>query len=296
MTKLFLSLFITILIAPDAFANCLIKTEKTIVVLDSQNLTSSDIVKESDCPEKIITAFVQFNRNFHGTVSGLYLNEALKDERANEEILLSPSKITVTQIDKALLGTENNLKRLAEIRLIAQKRALLIDGPVEISSDLEIDTLGLKSFKVHLSDVTQKRISTLFVQAKLQVVTKVLRAKQNLALSTRELDADQFDSAVIYTEAPERYVQSTDEISFYRLTKPIASNNYLQTTDIIAKELVTTGRPTRVRFKSGALNLEMLAIPLTQGKIGDSITLRHPKSNRKIVGKVTGHNAVVVEM
>lgn len=296
MIKLFLSLLITILLAPDAFANCLIKTEKTIIVLDSRNLSSSDIVTESDCPEKIITAFVQFVRDFHGTVSSLYLNEALKEERINDEILLSPSKITVTQVDKALLGTENTLKKLAETRLIAQKRAILIDGPVEITSDLETNTLGFKSFKLHINDLIQKRTSTLFAQAKLQELTKVFRAKQNLALSTRELESNQFDSAVIYSETPERYLQSTDEINFYRPTKPIAANSYLQTTDIIAKELVTTGRPTKVRFKNGALNLEMLAIPLTQGKIGDSITLRHPKSNRKIVGKVTGHNSVVVEM
>lgn len=83
-------------------------------------------------------------------------------------------------------------------------------------------------------------------------------------------------------------------LSNYAARSTIPANKPLFWNDVEARAIVHKGKTVKVVAVQGALEIQMSAIAMEHGAMGDIVRVRNPQSNKRIQGEVIDENTVLI--
>jgi flagella basal body P-ring formation protein FlgA len=122
---------------------------------------------------------------------------------------------------------------------------------------------------------------------------RVLVAKKNLAAGDA-LDASQFELRMLSASESaqgQHYYAEVSGLQNTELARNLRAGDALRTTDVRQALLVRRGQGVDLTVvTSSGLELSLRAEALTDGRMGETVSLRNPESGRVLTGIVTGRN------
>lgn len=297
---------ILILIALFLFASTSYAKECSIVSFDKIYYVGtkgakshSSLIKESDCPSKIKTAFITKIYQSSGLLTSKVLNYDESFKKAGFKVNLTPSRIRVSNLKDSLKQNFNlgNLWSFSKLKFLNKSTSLALSKEDSLSFSCEFcHTTGEKNISLTVFNPIKNYSKTHWASATVLVSTKVLIPSRPISPSEPQLTPSDFKLKSLSVTRPEKYFTNLEQLVFYKVNKPIASNEGLLFTDLVPVNLVSAGTPTKIILRSKTLQVQGTAIPSQSGKLGEVIKLRNPNTNRMITGKVIDFNKVMVDL
>ena len=287
------------IISTYASEDCHIKTyNKIYKTFDNDFQKSKKVIKSDNCSKTQQKAFIQFILNANGSLHNSQAEKIIKS-LYNEDIKISPNRIAVYSLDKILKNNfnPNSNWHWNEVKLTSRETVIVLDQDESISfTCTNCEYSGSKNVKAVISNSITGRYKYDWLNGSIVIKTKALVPINNLAVNNQSLSKKLFTEEYVYLKSPENLFTNLNALHFYKLNKPLKSGKSLSFRDLIPVSLVKVGLPTKVILKSRHLSLSSIAKPMKNGHFGELIQLRHPKTNKTIMGKVIDFNKVVVEL
>ena len=136
----------------------------------------------------------------------------------------------------------------------------------------------------------------MWVKGNVSIEAPALILKKHLSSFNGSLKEQQFAFKKIMAVNPEKFFIDKDKISFYKLNKSKKKGDPLYLHDLTPIRLVSSGHPVKITFDQNGIKLSGKAIPMQNGRLGESIQLKNANTKKVIVGEVIGLNTVAVQL
>lgn len=295
-------LFLAFFISLGAGANevCHLKTYAQVFHSGSADQVGlSDFITETTCPSEVQKKFKEIAFSFKGPLYNDYLLKNFSEELSNFDVELEPRKIEVSSIEDLLKKSIDLPKNWgwSDIRILNQAQILLLTSQEKIALKCtNCQNSGSKNIEVTITNSLSGVARKEWINATIVIKAKALVAKVSLAVNNQPLSANDFEIKTVESVRPERFFTDAENLPYFKLNKPIAQGTALENTDITPINLVTTSHPVQVIFKNNDMVLSGVAQALRAGKMGETIQLRNPSSQKTILGKVIDFNKVLIEL
>lgn len=295
---IFLALFISI--GSGANEVCRLKTYAHIFHNGSPDQVSlNDFITETTCPSEVQKKFKEIAFSFKGPLYNEYLLKNFSEDLSNFDVELDPGKIEVSSVQELLKKSIELPKNWdwSEIRILNQTQTLLLSAQEKIAVKCSnCQNSGSKNIEVTISHSVTGASRKEWINATIVIKAKALVAKVSLAVNNQALNPNDFEIKSVESVRPERFFTDIESLPYFKLNKPIAQGTALENTDVTPLNLVTTSHPVQVLFKNNDMVLSGMAQALRSGKMGETIQLRNPASQKTILGKVIDFNKVLIEL
>lgn len=233
--------------------------------------------------------------NSSGPVQASHLAESLR-QQTGRKISITPERVRIfnlAEILKSQFGLDH--------KMFFRQLNFLDRNPLILASEESMDfdcsaceSTGEKTIKITLRNTLEGTQSSRFLKAKVVTSTKALVANQNLRVSNQAAQSTQFKTEIIETDKPELLFQESPTLAFYRLNRPLNAGEALKFSDLTPAPLIQPGTQAQVILQNQGFTLKTVANPLKSARFGETVQLRHPKSQKIIIGKVIDYNKVEV--
>lgn len=295
-----MKIFFLFLFSLPAFSSeCSIELFSKVYRLESnQILQSRDLIKNSDCEDKVNNKLSNLIGNSQGTVGSDFLLRELQKDFPELLINIKNKKLSLLDLNLSLkeqLLSNNNLYFVQSRSLGNFSSIGLSEGEYLRSVCDACVSLGEKNVKIDLINTVDSTSRTIWLSSKIMAKIKVIRANRNISFQEKQLDPKDFYTDEIMTMTPDQSLTSLQNIHFYKTNKTIFQNAVITNLDLQPVNLVNYGTPANVILKSHNISLQKTALPTRSGRFGDIIELKGP-NNKNIIGKVVDYNKVVIEL
>lgn len=259
----------------------------------------NSLIKESDCPTTIQSAFISKIYQSSGLLTTKVLNYDKRFKKSGFTVHLVPNRIRVSNLKESLKEKFNlgNLWSFSKLRFVNKKTTLALMSEDSLSFGCEFcHTTGEKNISLTVYNPIKNYTKTHWASATVLVATKVLIPNRPISPSEPQLTPSDFKLKYLSVTRPEKYFTNIEQLVFYKVNKPISPNEGLLYNDLVPVNLVSAGTLTKIILRNKTLQVEGTAIPSQSGKFGEVIKLRNPKTNRMITGKVVDFNKVMVDL
>ncbi len=230
-----------------------------------------------------------------GQVQASHLAESLL-QQTGRKISIHPERVRIFNLAEILKRqfNLNSMMNFRQLNFLDRTPLLLSD---EESMDFECsacENTGEKTIKITLRNPLEGNHSSRFLKARVMTNTKALVAHQNLRVSNQAVEVAQFKTENIETDKPELLFQDGQTLNFYRLNRPLNAGEALKFSDLTPAPLIQPGTQAQVILQNQGFTLKTVANPLKSARFGETVQLRHPKTQKMIIGKVIDYNKVEV--
>jgi len=279
-----------------AFSCQIFSYEKIFVLKSTPSNGQSKPWKDAhNCtPDQLNKAEVMI-LNSEGVLRSEYFDRSQK----NSNIDLKPSRIHVTQINKFIKRSLNlpAQQRVLDIHPLGERHFL----PAKIHQNIsvhcqECDSLGKKNILLKLHSPLNKREESIWIRAKVAILTRALFIRKQMRVNFKALAKDQFSEKLIYSTKPEQLFTNWKVLPFYRNNKTLKTNGPLLHSQVSPLSLVKSGVIANVVIEAKGFTLSNKGMPLRSGTIGEYINIRSLKSKKVITAEVIGINKVKVSL
>lgn len=281
-------------------ASCSIELFSKVYRLDAnQTLHSSDIIKSTNCENVVAAKVSQIISNSSGTVGSDFLRRELAKDFPNNNIEISPRKLSLLELNITLreqLTSGSNLYFLESKSLNGIKSIGIAEGEQLKVYCESCNSFGEKNVKVDITNPLANSTRTLWFSSRIMAKIKVFKAKRNLSFQQKHLETDDFYEDTIFTSTPDNVVTSISNIHFYKANRTILQGSAVSNLDLQPVNLVNFGTPVNVILKNQNINLQRTAMPVRSALFGEIIELKNANNNKIFAGKVVDYNKVVIEL
>jgi flagella basal body P-ring formation protein FlgA len=266
---------------------------------NNQTLTSSDVVRSSNCDNIVLNKISQIVSNTSGVVASDFLSRELSRDFQGQTFAITPRKLSLLELNSSLrdqLTSGSNLYFLDSKSLNGLRTVGLVEGEQLKANCESCSTFGEKNIKIDITNPLANSTRTLWFSSKIMAKVKVFKAKRNLSFQQKHLEVDDFYQDEIYSANPDNILTSLDNIHFYKANRTILQGAAVSNFDLQAVNLINYGTPVNVVLKNQNINLQRTAIPSRSALFGETIELKNPANNKTIAGKVVDYNKVVIEL
>ncbi|MFT6068646.1 MAG: flagella basal body P-ring formation protein FlgA [Bacteriovoracaceae bacterium] len=293
-----LALFVFVSVAHSK--ECSIESYDKIYYIPTKGAKNhKSLIKDSDCPSSIQSAFISKIYQSSGLLTSKVLNYDSKFKKSGYIVNLIPNRIRVSNLKDSLKEKFNlgSLWSFSKLKFVNKLTTLGLSKEDTLSFGCEFcHTTGEKNISLVIYNPIKNYSKTYWASATVLVSTKVLVPNRSISPSEPQLTPSDFKLKSLSVTRPEKYFTNIEQLVFYKVNKPISANDGLLFTDLVPVNLVSAGTPTKIILRSKTLQVEGTAIPSQSGKFGEVIRLRNPKTKRMITGKVVDFNKVMVDL
>lgn len=295
MIKWFTILFTLSSLTP-VLANgiCHIKSSSRIVIVDSKKIAFNDIASAENCTNDTKIRFLELISSASGTLR----SDMVKNDFP-EKVRITPRTIRINTLGTILGNRFNTYDKWvwSDIKFVSGKSAIRLSQNEKIDFNCDFcKNLGEKSINMIVVDPIKSSNRTEWFNASLKVETTALVSNADLQVNLEGLTPGVFVKKKVLTTKPENFFTNSSKLVFYKLTRPLQKGEPLMFNHITPANLVRQGRAATIVLNNSTMSLSGKAMPLANGKIGELIQLRNPKSKKVMVGKVIDFNKVVIEL
>ncbi len=190
----------------------------------------------------------------------------------------------------------SNIKGRHEIqinRLDPRLRLPLCDQDLSISLESPTEPIGRVTLRVRCNGSSPW---TVFVPGQVRLYREVVTAarplKRDVILTEMDLSMAERDVGLI----SQGYLNALSQAIGKKLTRPLLPDQVLTPTHLQLAEAVHKGDQVVISARSGNINVRMPGEALSDGTIGQQISVRNQRSKRVIRARVTGPGQVEVAM
>ncbi len=301
MKKPYMSFFLFILTS-NIYANkCYIKSFNKIIRFDnniSKEFIKSQIIKDTNCTNKIINKFINIIMNSEGTINNHNISRIF-NLKNSDNVYISPHKIKV-KLAKSFLQEHfsdktKDKKIWKDIKITTNEKIILLNKNDIINLECKTcDFLGTHNIKINIYNPIVNKAKTIWIIGKVVIKKEVLASKTYINISNDMLNKNNFYKKYIETDSPEDYFYNKEKLKYYKANKSILKNHPLKTSDISPINLVSPGRVIKTILRNKSLFISNNSISLDYGKLGETIKI---KNNDKVIyGKIIDYNTVIVNL
>ena len=278
------------------FANgiCHIKSSSRIVIVDSKKISFNDIASAENCSNNTKIRFLELISSASGTLR----SDMVKND-FREKVRITPRTIQINTMADILGNRFETYDKWiwTNIKFVSGKSAIRLsrNEKVEFNCDF-CKSLGEKSINMIVVDPIKSSNHTEWFNASLKVEAVALVSNVDLQVGQEELTPSAFVKKKVLTTKPENFFTNSNKLVFYKLTRPLQKGDSLKFNYLTPANLVRQGRAATIVLNNSSMSLSGKAMPLANGKIGELIQLRNPKSKKVMIGKVIDFNKVVIEL
>ena len=247
------------------------------------------IIQKSNCTDKINQNFIALISQASGKVSSNHLQGILSKESPVE---LAPTTIYI----KPLIELVN--EQLADDRTQFSNLKSLHN-----KSFIGLDSTQSFRFKCSNCDIPGRRnISLNYSKNKLWLSADIFKkiygfqAKQSLSYMTPVLSHKDFARKKINTQIRSPLFSDIRNIQFYKLNKHLKEGDILTMNDLSPKNIVSMNQKIKLLIKSKNITLSTIGIAMRNGKFGDYIEVKNPKSKKRSLAKIIDYNKALIEL
>ena len=268
--------------------------KKPSAIKDVQNL-----VKNSSCSEEKLWKFIRMIQGIDGKISSRHINRLFKEEGADTEIQIRPNNIEVLHlknivVNKVILSEGLNI---LEVRVIDPVYAIGVNRLSEVKLECyACKTTGFKNLSIIFTNPVTGYRRNVWATIKISEFKKVVVITKDILPFSRKVLKDHVKLVQRNLEDSAQYVQSLSDLGFFKVNKYIKKDALLKYSDLTAKDLVKTGKPTQVVMRQGGLKLQVEAIARQSGKYGEWVNLYNARSKKEIRGQVIDFNKVRIDI
>lgn len=277
---------------------CSIESGSKIYYIDNlKDVQSNDLINSSTCPEPVLTKFKNLILDFSDEFRSDYIRNVYKKEFLPYTLSIVPEKIKISPLDDLINKRffEDRKKQFINLKFLGNAKTIILENNEKIDFECSnCESNGNKNIEVTIKSEGLGNPKKLWLYGTVTEKATVLEAASHLNAFANT--TGQFTREQRYVEKPEIYFQDLKQLQFYRLNKPMRKGHLLTKNDLTPINVVKSGSPTKVIIKNNTLTLTMMAIPLGSASLGESVTLRNTKTNKKIVGKAIDFDKVIVEL
>ena len=281
------------MLLPPLLGACVLESFPQILILNTQQLSSGEIIANSNCSPEIKEEFASFVANYPGKIlKTKFLASMLTAVFPTQEINLQPAVITILGLNDYLKEQKilDSSYLLQEVAAISGKKALVSTG----QGNWQINHLRSGQLGRQYFSITSEQKKQYWISALLLINTKALVAKQNLGVG--KLTAQDLGSLQINTSAPQDLFIDQDLLPFLRLNRPLNAGEWLTKQAVSPLTLVENGDSVIVHMRASNISLQTTAMALQAGKYDDNIKLKTIPDNKIISAKVINFNQVKVDL
>lgn len=289
----------TLSVATFADESCHIKTYSKIYITQNSDYNkATKLIKSDNCTFLERQNFLQFILNSNGSIHSSQASKLIKN-LYKQDIKISPKRISIYSFKKTLKNNfnPNSNWHWNNIKLTSRESVIALNENESISFNCtNCEYSGSKNIKVTITNPISGTYKYEWLNGDIVIKTKALVSLSNLGVNNQALNKKLFHTKNVFLKSPETLFTNSNSLHFYKLNKPIKSGKSLSFRDLTPVNLVKIGQPTKVIIKNDRLSLSSIAKPMKSGRFGEMIQLRHPKTNKIIMGKVVDFNKVIVEL
>lgn len=305
MNKLFLML---ILFSPSVFAeelafskSCDIKTYPQIIFTQNKNVQNleKEIIKDSNCEPTTRKAFLSLISTIRGDLRGEHLSSILTEQGIQQEVNLEPSKISVSTLENIIQAKAvlNHGFEVSEIQFVGVEGAIGLNEQERVKVDcVQCDLLGIQNLRISIVNPILNDNKLFWAKSLISKKIKVWKVRDDLAAITEGNIASQLTLEEMSVTHPENYLNETQDLKFFKLNKSLRKGDIVKQSDVSPIILVKSGSRVKIKIDNKNLNLVSTGLANKSAIFGDSIELTNINSKKKIVGRVTDYNTVVIDL
>lgn len=259
------------------------------IYLISSNIDKK-IIKQSDCSASIQNEFIEQISNSHGKLPVSLIASQLSKQTA---VNILPDQIQVTDMKSYLqerVKLSNN-RRIVSLNSLTNIRSINSQIPLRpIVECHNCDRIGTRTIKLQVKDkffwlnLTIKEPKTVWVPI------------NNIAAYSTNLNRNEFISKLIYDQSESKFFYDIKNIQYYKTTQELKAGIPLLASKLAAKQLVRAGKKVVLLLKGKNISLKSSVIANQNGRLGEIIELKNPKSNKKFIAKVIDINTAEVQL
>ena len=268
--------------------------KKPTAIKDIQNL-----VKGSSCSEEKLWTFIKMIQGIDGKVSSKHINRLLKEEGTKTEIQLRPNNIEILHLKNIVVNkvTLSEGLNILEVKVIDPVYAIGVNRLSEVKFECyACKTTGFKNLSIIFTNPVSGYRRNIWATIKISELKQVVVTTLDIFPFSRKALKDHVKLVELNLENSAQYIQSLSDLNFFKVNKYIKKDTLLKYSDLIAKDLVKTGKPTQVIMEQGGLKLQVEAIARQSGKYGEWVNLYNTSSKKQIRGQVIDFNKVRIDI
>lgn len=270
---------------------------KLIIVRASVNDTN--YIKKTNCPAETIRSFGKIINSIEGKITSEHLNRILEEESSLNVIAMIPRQIEVTTLEKVInenLNLDNNLVT-KDINFVGTQSILALTEQDQISLECQqCEILGEHNIKINISNPLAASSQSYWARSQILKKITAYKTTEEVSTKTAENFTSNLEATEIAVSKPELYLTDIKDLKFYRLNHSVKKGELIKLSDISPIVLVKTGSRVKVKIENKTLNLTSTSLANKSGVYGDSIELTNINSKRKLIGRITDFNTVVIDL
>jgi flagella basal body P-ring formation protein FlgA len=297
MKKFFLFFTLSCSVFAQEAEYCKISTSSRLI-FTKNNITNSWI-NETNCDSETVQAASKILYNSKGEVNQSLLNELLHSVGIKKNIELTPFRVSVKTLvdlidEKWNLGQEIKIKNIV---FVGQEDVLKFSENNQITLDCEhCSLMGDQSVQIKTHDILTGATTSYWARGEVLKKISVYTAKSDINAQLETNITEKLVRTDIYSSKPEIFLTNISDLRFHRLNRSLRTGDILKSTDISPLTLIKAGSRVKIKIENKSLNLSSSAMANKSGVFGDTIELINVNSKKKILGKITDFNTVVVEL
>jgi flagella basal body P-ring formation protein FlgA len=168
-------------------------------------------------------------------------------------------------------------------------------GKVELNARLGTPVKLGRRMKVWVDVIVDRQhYTTSLLWFSVSAFDQVLVARENLAMGAALRREDFRDERLDIAPIAEKALGPKDDLTGMRLKRPIVAGTPLTLADIDAPKPIQRNQNVTVQYTGGTIGLETIGVALSEGRIGDMVSVRNPSTNQVYSARVAGAGIVTV--
>lgn len=254
-------------------------------------------VKTTGCDQKVGTDLKEILANVEGKITAFQLQEML-GQKGHNPVSVKTQLLNVIQLPTLIR------KQLIIPSGVQVRHTYTDSGPgmvgLALEDQVEVDCTSCiyghaQPIKLNIRKFDGNN-TTIMARADFQKMVRAFRVIAPVGsfaeINSEEILKEEYVEPIPHTEL----VTNLDQIKFYKTNKPIKAGELLKLSDLNAVNLVKAGFKTEVVLENAMVRIKTQGISRRNGTLGDQVEVFHQQKNKKYLGKVIGHNKVLVEL
>lgn len=268
--------------------SCQIETSAKILKIN--NVLDSSVLKKSDCSEETNRAVITFLSGASGKLKAKHLSRMLKNEYSLDIVFQGPVEIReLKDLVKNRLGLDKTV--ITKLSSLYGQASVNLDGNERISVECsKCGEAGERNIKFKIGK------QTIWLSANLKVKRSGYRLLKDVSPFGQGFGPGAVEQTLALDDGKSLMFNNIKLLRFYRPNRPLAKGKMLKQNDLTPKTLVKFNQSVDVLLKGKNLSLKTKAVSRQNGKYGESVKLRNPKTGKNMTGKVIDFNTVAVEI
>jgi flagella basal body P-ring formation protein FlgA len=281
--------------------SCDIKTFSQIIFTQNKNVQNfeKEIIKESNCEPETRKAFLSLISTIRGELRAEHVSSILTEQGIQQDVNLEPSKISLSTLESVIQSKTllNNGFELSEIQFVGLEGALTLNEQERVKVDCsQCELLGTQNLRLSIVDPILNDNRTFWAKSLISKKIKVWKVKDDISSLTEGNITSQLTLEEIAVTHPENYLSESQDLKFFKLNKNLRRGDIVKQSDVSPIILIKTGNRVKIKIDNKNLNLVSTGLANKSAIFGDSIELTNLNSKKKIVGRVTDYNTVVIDL